>query len=42
MLHKIDQAILDFWFTYPNERGWAYLATLPLLVLVIDALVHFI
>lgn len=32
MIAKIDQAILDFWFTNPDERAWAYLATLvPLL-----------
>lgn len=40
MLNKIDQTILDFWLTYPNERVWAYLATLPLLVIVIDAIVQ--
>lgn len=32
MIAKIDQSILDFWFTSPNERAWAYLATfIPLL-----------
>ncbi|WP_291977578.1 hypothetical protein [Limosilactobacillus sp.] len=35
MIAKIDQAILDFWFTNPDERAWAYLATLlPLLALI--------
>lgn len=35
MLAKIDQAILDFWFTYPEERVWAYgMTLLPLLAIV--------
>ena len=35
VLAKIDQAILDFWFTYPSERVWAYgMTLLPVLVVV--------
>lgn len=35
MLAKIDQAILDFWFTNPEERVWAYgMTLLPLLAIV--------
>lgn len=37
MLAKIDQAILGFWFTSPDQRGWAYLATLiPVLFAVTE------
>ena len=35
MIAKIDQAILDFWFTYPSERVWAYgMTLLPVLAIV--------
>ena len=35
MIAKIDQSILDFWFTSPNERAWAYgMTLLPLLALI--------
>ena len=35
MLARIDQAILDFWFTNPNDRVWVYIMTLlPLLALI--------
>lgn len=34
----LDNFILNFWYTSPNERGWAYLATLPILLLIIDGL----
>ncbi|WP_323074986.1 hypothetical protein [Limosilactobacillus reuteri] len=38
LLQSIDQQILAFWYTTPNERLWAYLATLPLVVLVLDGI----
>lgn len=35
MLAKIDQAILDFWFTSPNERAWVYsMTTIPVLTVI--------
>lgn len=35
MIAKIDQAILDFWFTNPDERAWAYgMTTLPVLTVI--------
>lgn len=35
MLRKIDGKILDFWWTTPDERVWAYLGTfVPLLGLI--------
>lgn len=35
MIAKIDQAILDFWFTNPDDRAWAYgMTLLPLLALI--------
>ena len=34
----LDKLILDFWYTSPNEWGWAYLANLPLVLVVISLL----
>ena len=35
MIAKIDQAILGFWLTNPDDRAWAYgMTLLPLLVLI--------
>lgn len=32
MLRKVDGKILDFWWSGPDDRVWAYLATfVPLL-----------
>ncbi|MBB1068748.1 hypothetical protein H5S40_00865 [Limosilactobacillus sp. RRLNB_1_1] len=38
LLSFIDTHILNFWYTAPSERLWAYLATLPVLLLIIDGL----
>lgn len=38
LLRLIDYQILAFWYTSPKERLWAYLATLPLVVLVLDGI----
>lgn len=37
VLQTIDKQILAYWDTCENERLWAYLATLPVFILVIDA-----
>lgn len=42
LLATIDQHILAFWDTAPSERLWAYLASMPVVVLIIDALAHLI
>ena len=37
VLQTIDNHILVFWFTAPEERAWAYLATfVPLTALAIE------
>lgn len=41
MIAKIDQAILDFWFTYPEERAWAYGMTLIPLLVVIATIINY-
>ena len=38
LLSSIDKHILNFWYTAPSERLWAYLATLPALLLIIYGL----
>lgn len=38
LLQTIDKHILAYWYTSPAERAWAYLATLPVVVLVLDAI----
>lgn len=40
LLATIDRHILAYWNTEPDERLWAYLATMPILVLIIDAVTH--
>lgn len=36
MLQKIDSKILAYWWTSPDQRLWAYLATfLPLLGIIV-------
>lgn len=42
ILATIDRHILACWDTAPSERLWAYLATLPAVVLVIDVIAQLI
>ena len=42
LLATIDRHILAYWNTAPNERLWAYLASLPVVVLVFDAITQLI
>ena len=42
MLAKIDQAILDFWFTNPDDRAWAYGMTLVPLFAVIATIANYL
>lgn len=42
LLATIDRHILAYWDTAPSERLWAYLATLPAVVLVIDLIMQLI
>ncbi|MBB1086821.1 hypothetical protein [Limosilactobacillus fastidiosus] len=42
LLATIDKHILAYWNTAPDERLCAYLATLPVAVLVIDAVAQII
>lgn len=42
ILQTIDKQILAYWNTAANERLWAYLATLPVFILVIDAIAQLI
>ncbi len=42
ILATIDRHILAYWDTAPSERLWAYLATLPAVVLVIDVIAQLI
>lgn len=40
-LRTIDNQILAFWFTAPDERVWAYLATfVPVSALIIGLIVQ--
>lgn len=41
LLRTIDNQILAFWFTAPEERAWAYLATfVPVSALIIGLIVQ--
>lgn len=40
ILQTIDKHILAYWNTAEDERLWAYLATMPVLVLIVDAMTH--
>lgn len=40
MLHKIDQAILDCWFTPPEQRVWAYSMTFIIVLFVVTEIVY--
>lgn len=42
LLATIDRHILAYWNTTPDERLWAYLASLPVAVLVLDAITQLI
>ena len=42
ILATIDRHILAYWSTAPEERLWAYLASLPVAVLVLDAITQLI
>ena len=42
LLATIDKHILAYWNTAPSERIWAYLASLPVVVLVFDAVAQII
>ena len=37
LLSVIDKHILSYWDTAPSERIWAYLATLPVVLITINA-----
>lgn len=39
-LKTIDDHVLAFWYTAPEERVWAYLATFPVLVLIVDLILQ--
>lgn len=42
ILQTIDKQILAYWNTAEDERLWAYLATMPVMVLVIDIVAQII
>lgn len=42
ILQTIDKQILAYWNTAEDERLWAYLASLPVAVLVLDAITQLI
>ena len=42
ILQTIDKQILAYWNTAEDERLWAYLASLPVVVLVFDAVAQII
>lgn len=42
LLATIDRHILAYWNTAPSERLWAYLASLSVAVLVLDAVAQII
>lgn len=42
MLAKIDQSILNFWYTAPDERVWAYAMTLIPLLAVIATITNYL
>ena len=42
ILQTIDKQILAYWNTAEDERLWAYLASLPVAVLVFDAVAQII
>lgn len=42
ILQTIDKQILAYWNTAPSERLWAYLASLPVVVLVFDSVAQII
>lgn len=40
MLHKIDQTILNFWFTNPDDRAWAYGMTFIIALFIVTEIVY--
>ncbi len=42
LLTTIDKHILSYWDTAPSERLWAYLVTLPVVLVVINAVTQLI
>ena len=40
MLQKIDDKILAYWDTAPNERVWAYLATFVTLLGIMGTMIN--
>lgn len=42
LLATIDRHILAYWNTAPEDRLWSYLASLPVAVLVFDAVAQII
>lgn len=42
LLVTIDRHILAYWNTAPEDRLWAYLASLPVAALILDAITQLI
>lgn len=42
LLTTIDKHILSYWNTAPSERLWAYLATLPVVLVAMNLLAQLI
>ena len=42
LLTTIDKHILSYWDTAPSERVWAYLATLPVVLVAMNLLAQLI
>ncbi len=42
LLTTIDKHILSYWDTAPSERLWAYLVTLPVVLVVMNLLAQLI
>ena len=42
LLTTIDKHILSYWDTAPSERVWAYLVTLPVVLVVINLIAQLI
>lgn len=42
LLTTIDKHILSYWDTAPSERLWAYLATLPVVLVAMNLLAQLI
>ena len=42
LLTTIDKHILSYWGTAPSERVWAYLATLPVVLVAMNLIAQLI